>query len=65
MAVTTLAFILGFACGTALMALVYGDRSHRDFMADMRRWRAWADGEPQRPANDCTDAPERARRAGW
>lgn len=63
MAVIALSALIGFAAGIALMAVLYGDRSHRDFMADMARWRAWADGEPQ-PANDHTDLSTRAREAG-
>ena len=59
------ALIIGFAAGMAAMALIYGERNHRSMQADFARWRGWANGEPQCPANDATDAPTRARRAGW
>lgn len=60
------ALLLGFAAGMAVMVLIYGERNHRDVTRELRRLRAWANGqaEPQRPANDCSDAPQRARSAG-
>lgn len=59
------ALLIGFAAGMAVMVLIYGERHHRATLAGFDRMRAWANGEPQAPANDSLDAPTRARRAGW
>lgn len=63
--IIALAFMLGVAAGMAVMVLIYGDRRHRDTLGRFAAMRAWVNGEPQGAANDSSDAPTRARKAGW